>query len=224
MPAVGDRGVSPDVVSVVALPLRNSWPLSRRGPTAKHPGEVAGASTKVSPSGLCTAQDDAKIATAIDGSNTAAFMASLYFTTSVVTCTTGPQSTMPADLQPTLVGELLSLRPLRHEDFDDLFAVASDPLIWEQHPDSDRYTPEVFREFFRIAMESKGALIAIDSTTGKVIGSSRYHGYDAVGLEVEIGWTFLARSHWGGVYNGEMKKLMIEHRLWLRKTGSVHHR
>ena len=118
---------------------------------------------------------------------------------------------MPFDLQPHLTGELLALRPLVPADFDALFAVASDPLIWEQHPDSDRYQPEVFRAFFRGAMESGGALVAIDRADGRVIGSSRYFGYDAAASEVEIGWSFLARSHWGGVYNGEMKRLMLRH-------------
>jgi RimJ/RimL family protein N-acetyltransferase len=89
--------------------------------------------------------------------------------------------------------------------------VASDPLIWEQHPDSDRYQEGVFRAFFRGAVESGGALVAIDRATGRVIGSSRYHGYDAAASEVEVGWTFLARSHWGGAYNGEMKRLMLAH-------------
>jgi N-acetyltransferase len=119
--------------------------------------------------------------------------------------------TMPFDLQPILKGELLELRPLRAEDFEQLYAVASDPLIWEQHPDSDRYQEGVFREFFRVAMASGGALVAIDLKDGRIIGSSRYHGYDEDKSEVEIGWTFLARSHWGGVYNGEMKRLMLEH-------------
>jgi RimJ/RimL family protein N-acetyltransferase len=120
---------------------------------------------------------------------------------------------MPPDLdwQPTLRGELLELRPLRAEDFPALFAVASDPLIWEQHPASDRYQEEVFRGFFREAMESRGALIAHDRRTGEVIGSSRFHGYDPETSEVEIGWTFLARSCWGGAYNGEMKQLMLRH-------------
>src|ERR671934_851347 len=118
---------------------------------------------------------------------------------------------MPFDLQPTLKGELLVLRPLRAEDFDALFAVASDPLIWEQHPASDRYKEEVFREFFREAMESGGAFIAIDSKDGQVIGSSRFHGYNEEKREIEIGWTFLARSHWGGIYNREMKQLMLQH-------------
>jgi N-acetyltransferase len=113
--------------------------------------------------------------------------------------------------QPLLKGELLELRPLRPEDFDDLYAVASDPLIWEQHPHNTRYQEEVFRKFFRGALESGGALIAIDSDTGRVIGSSRYDGYDQEKSQVEIGWTFLAKSHWGGVYNGEMKRLMLEH-------------
>jgi N-acetyltransferase len=118
---------------------------------------------------------------------------------------------MPFDLQPILKGELLELRPLRAEDFCDLYAVAADPLIWEQHPNNDRYKDEVFREFFREALASGGALIAIDAKDGRVIGSSRFHGYDEEKSEIEIGWTFLARSHWGGVYNGEMKRLMLRH-------------
>jgi RimJ/RimL family protein N-acetyltransferase len=115
------------------------------------------------------------------------------------------------DLQPILKGELLQLRPLRPEDWEDLYAVASDPLIWVQHPASDRYKEEVFKEFFREALESGGALIAIDSKDGRVIGSSRFHGYDEESSEIEIGWTFLARDCWGGVYNREMKTLMLRH-------------
>jgi RimJ/RimL family protein N-acetyltransferase len=118
---------------------------------------------------------------------------------------------MSFDLQPSLEGERLRLRPLRPEDFHDLYAVASDPLIWEQHPNKDRFTEVVFKEFFREALESGGALIAVDSRDGKIIGSSRFHGYDGEKSEIEIGWTFLARSHWGGVYNGEMKRLMLRH-------------
>jgi N-acetyltransferase len=118
---------------------------------------------------------------------------------------------MPLDLQPILKGALVELRPLRADDFDRLFAVAADPLIWQQHPASDRYKEEVFRNFFREAIESGGALIALDTSDGGVIGSSRYNAYDAEKSEVEIGWTFLARSHWGGRYNGEMKRLMLDH-------------
>ena len=121
------------------------------------------------------------------------------------------ESRMSFDLQPVLEGELLRLRPLRPEDFRDLYAVASDPLIWELHPNSDRYKEEVFKEFFREALESGGALIAIDSKDDRVIGSSRFNGYDRDKSEIEIGWTFLARSRWGGIYNREMKQLMLRH-------------
>jgi len=119
---------------------------------------------------------------------------------------------MPFDLQPHLAGDLVELRPLRAEDYDVLYAVAADPLIWEQHPCSDRYRPDVFQGFFREAMESRGALLVLDRKGGgRVIGSSRFYGYDAQRSEIEVGWTFLARSHWGGIYNGEMKRLMLQH-------------
>lgn len=118
---------------------------------------------------------------------------------------------MPFDLQPTLTGELLTLRPLRPADFEALYAVASDPLIWEQHPASDRYQREVFEEFFQEALACGGAFVVLDHATGAVIGSSRYFGYDEEKSEIEIGWTFLARSHWGGRSNAEMKRLMLAH-------------
>ncbi|TDI96539.1 MAG: N-acetyltransferase [Caldithrix sp.] len=126
---------------------------------------------------------------------------------------------MVFELQPTLKGDLLELRPLQATDLGDLFAVAADPLIWEQHPVKDRYQKKVFEDFFRESLESGGALIAIDNKDSKAIGSSRFHGYDRNQNEVEIGWTFLARSHWGGVYNREMKQLMLQHAF--RFVGSV---
>jgi len=118
---------------------------------------------------------------------------------------------MTFELQPTLEGELLTLRPLRPDDWEALFAVASDPLIWEQHPNNDRWQEHVFRKFFDDALASGGALIALDRADGRVLGSSRYFGYDEGKSEVEVGWTFLARSCWGGRTNGEMKRLMLRH-------------
>ena len=53
--------------------------------------------------------------------------------------------------------------------------------------------------------------MAVDLGDGRIIGSSRFHGYDEARNEIEIGWTFLARSRWGGRYNGEMKRLMLQH-------------
>ncbi|HKY13901.1 MAG TPA: GNAT family N-acetyltransferase [Microthrixaceae bacterium] len=118
---------------------------------------------------------------------------------------------MPLDRQPLLAGERLELRPLRPDDFDDLYAIASDPLLWEQHPSKDRTERAVFQHWFDDAMASGGALVAIDRSDGIAVGTSRFANYDAERREVEIGWTFLRRSHWGGVYNGELKRLMLEH-------------
>jgi N-acetyltransferase len=118
---------------------------------------------------------------------------------------------MPFDLQPSLKGELIELRPLTPEDWDDLFAVASDPLIWEQHPESDRYKEDVFKVFFREALESGGAFVIIDKKSQQIIGSTRFYDYAPEKSEIEIGWTFLARSYWGGRYNRELKRLMLAH-------------
>jgi len=118
---------------------------------------------------------------------------------------------MAFDLQPTLRGELVELRPLTADDWDALYAVASDPLIWEQHPEPERCQPDVFRRFFQGALDSGGAFLVLDRESLQVIGSTRYFGYNEAQSEIEIGWTFLARSHWGGRYNGDMKRLMLRH-------------
>ena len=41
------------------------------------------------------------------------------------------------------------LEPLTSKDFDVLFSVASDPLLWEQHPEADRWRRSKFQHFFQ---------------------------------------------------------------------------
>ncbi len=118
---------------------------------------------------------------------------------------------MPFDFQPCLKGNIVELRPLQEDDLSALYAVASDPLIWEQHPVKTRSTQSGFKQFFEESLASGGALVVLDASNGEIIGSSRYHGYDAERSEVEIGWSYLSRAYWGGRYNGEMKRLMLEH-------------
>jgi N-acetyltransferase len=115
------------------------------------------------------------------------------------------------DFQPTLGGELIEVRPLRREDFAALHAAASDPLIWEVHPDRERWKEENFRKYFDSGIESSSAFAVIERKTGRIIGSSRYHDLKPDESQIEIGFTFLARAYWGGTYNGELKKLMIDH-------------
>jgi N-acetyltransferase len=113
-------------------------------------------------------------------------------------------------MQPTLSDDVVTLRPLRADDWDVLFAVASDPEIWAIHPAHDRWQEPVFRTYFEESLASNGGLLALDKATGKVIGASRYDIRVCLEGEVEIGWTFLARSHWGGTYNHAIKRLMLE--------------
>ena len=115
------------------------------------------------------------------------------------------------DLQPTLIGTRVIVRPLAACDWQPMFAAASDPKIWADHPASDRYQQPVFREFFDVALASASAFAFVDMNTAEIIGSSRYHGLDPERSEIEIGWTFLTRKYWGGSYNLEVKRLMLEH-------------
>jgi RimJ/RimL family protein N-acetyltransferase len=118
---------------------------------------------------------------------------------------------MPFNLQPTLGNERVQLAPLRADDFSRLYAVASDPLIWEQHPNQNRYQESVFRNYFQGAMESGGALLIADATSGETIGSSRFYDLDETAGSVAIGYTFLSRSYWGGATNRALKTLMLDH-------------
>jgi RimJ/RimL family protein N-acetyltransferase len=101
--------------------------------------------------------------------------------------------------------------PLQPHDFETLYAVASDPLIWEQHPQKERYQRSVFESFFKTAIESGGAFRVIDAVNGETIGSSRYHDLKEAEGNVEIGYTFIARSRWGGPHNRSLKTLMLDH-------------
>jgi RimJ/RimL family protein N-acetyltransferase len=115
------------------------------------------------------------------------------------------------DFQPTLTGPTVIVRPVAASDWAELFAAGSDPEIWKVHPRSNRYTEPAFREYFDSAVASNMAFVFVDRSTNRLIGSSRYYGYDAEQSEVEIGWTFIARSHWGGQTNREVKRLMLDH-------------
>jgi RimJ/RimL family protein N-acetyltransferase len=118
---------------------------------------------------------------------------------------------MTFEFQPTIHNALIRIEPLEAQDFEVLYAVASDPLIWEQHPTKDRFRREVFQKFFDSAILSGGAFRVIDQTNGVLIGSSRYYDFDEQLSKISIGYTFIARSHWGLKANAALKSLMLEH-------------
>ena len=115
------------------------------------------------------------------------------------------------NLQPTLSNELVLVRPLRIEDFEALYEVAKDPLVWAMHQNPDRHEINEFKKFFKGALDSRSAFVILDKATNTIIGSSRYHLPENTAEAVEIGWTFLSRTYWGGVYNKAIKSLLIAH-------------
>lgn len=118
---------------------------------------------------------------------------------------------VPMNLQPLLSNQLVIAQPLRKEDFGALLEAASDPLIWEQHPNPNRYRREDFTNYFEGAIASGGAFLVKDARSGEVIGSSRYSDHDAAADAVSIGYTFFRRACWGKGYNYALKKLMLDH-------------
>lgn len=118
---------------------------------------------------------------------------------------------MHPDLQPTLESPVASLKPLQAGDFEALYRIASDPKIWEQHPNKDRWQRDVFLQFFQGAMESKGAFLITDKTTDEIAGSSRFYNYNQTGKSIMIGYTFYAVKFWGTGLNSAVKRLMIDY-------------
>ena len=118
---------------------------------------------------------------------------------------------MPFELQPRIENFCIKLEPLEPGDFEALYAAASDPKIWEQHPNKNRYQRDVFATYFKGAIESGGAFRVLDNATGALIGSSRYYDFDEAARTIAIGYTFIVRDHWGGQYNRALKTLMLDH-------------
>ena len=116
------------------------------------------------------------------------------------------------NLQPEkLENDLVRITPLKETDFERIFKVASDPLIWEQHPEKERFKREIFQLFFDASVKSKSAFLVFDRKTNELIGSTRYHDYEPANSRISIGYTFLARKYWGGEYNKAMKKLLLDY-------------
>lgn len=116
---------------------------------------------------------------------------------------------MSIDIQSVLENEKVILYPLQEEDFDALYAVASDPKIWEQHPNKDRWKKDVFKTFFDGAMQSKGAFKIVDKATDEIIGSTRIYDYNEQENSILIGYTFYAVAYWGKGINQSVKAIML---------------
>lgn len=114
-------------------------------------------------------------------------------------------------LQPILENAHIILCPITENDFEELYEVASDPLIWEQHPNKDRWKKEVFRFFFEGAIKSGGAFKILDKNTSQLIGSTRFYDFNEIDNSILIGYTFLSRKYWGKGINQMAKRMMLEY-------------
>jgi N-acetyltransferase len=130
---------------------------------------------------------------------------------------------MSGDFQfdPVLTGPTIRLRPVRADEFEGLYAVARDPLIWAQHPAKERSQRDVFQTWFTDGLKQH-ALVVEEVATQRVIGSSRYYDWDPTTREVAIGFTFLARDQWGGQTNAQVKQLMLDHAFRWARTVWFH--
>lgn len=117
------------------------------------------------------------------------------------------------NFQPILSGELIAMRPYSDDDFEGLYAVAADPLIWEVHPVPERAERKYFKANTDDALSDKGGLVAIERTTSRIVGFSRFSQVYVGPAEIEIGWSFLSRHLWGGQHNRDMKRIMLAHAL-----------
>lgn len=115
------------------------------------------------------------------------------------------------NIQTILENDFVQLIPLEESDFEYLYSVASDPKIWEQHPNKDRYQREVFEKFFQGAIESKGAFKIMDKSSNEVAGSTRFYDYNPDENSIFIGYTFYATKFWGSKLNPQVKKLMLDY-------------
>lgn len=118
---------------------------------------------------------------------------------------------MNFDVQPILENEIAKLIPLKESDFEVLYKVASDPKVWEQHPNKNRYERDTFQNFFQGAIESKGAFLIWDKRTNQIAGSTRFYDFDQAENSILIGYTFYGTDFWGTGINPSVKKMMMDY-------------
>ena len=114
-------------------------------------------------------------------------------------------------IQPVLENETVILYPLNNDDFEALHLSASNPEIWEQHPNKNRWQKQIFKNFFEGAILSNGAFKVVDKINNKVIGSTRFYDYDENEHSILIGYTFYDKAYWGKGINHAVKSMMLDY-------------
>ena len=111
-----------------------------------------------------------------------------------------------------LENESISLFQIKEKDFEQLYLVASDPTIWAQHPENDRWKKEKFSIFFIKGLQNRyGFLLIVEKFTNQIIGSTRFYSYDKIDKAIRIGFTFISKKYWGTSINFQVKKIMLNY-------------
>lgn len=114
-----------------------------------------------------------------------------------------------------LQGVHVRLEPLSLEHLDALCAVGLDPELWRWTL-STVGSPEAMRAYVEAALAEQRAGTAlpfatVESSSGRVVGSTRFGSFEPSHRRVEIGWTWIARPWQRTAINTEVKLLMLAH-------------
>ena len=119
------------------------------------------------------------------------------------------------NLQPSLTGKKIGLRPLQESDASALVEAASDGQLWNLI-----YTvvpsKETVDEYIAIAIKGREAGTVIpfvieDLLSGKIIGSTRFWKVDTKNRKLEIGHTWYSQSYQRTYANTEAKFLLLQY-------------
>lgn len=119
---------------------------------------------------------------------------------------------IPKDL--VLEGERVRLEPLTPAHLHQLVAACNDDALWEFTFRANLFAQEeTAKRLIADAIEDPHtvAFVVVDKATNTVIGSTRYFDIEEQHRKLEIGWTFIARSHWRTHVNTECKLLLLRY-------------
>jgi RimJ/RimL family protein N-acetyltransferase len=112
----------------------------------------------------------------------------------------------------TLENNYVRLVQTSEDHFQELYQIGSNPVIWEQHPNQDRWKKNNFRKYFDGGINnSEGCFTIIDKKINKIIGTTRFYSFDENKQSVKIGYTFISNEYWGTKINYQIKKLMMDY-------------
>lgn len=115
----------------------------------------------------------------------------------------------------TLSGPFVRLVPLRLDHVPALARVGLDPELWRWVP-TPVSTADEMHAYVASALDDQTRGLALPfvivaAASNEVIGCTRFGNIDTKNRRLEIGWTWLARSHQRTAVNSNAKRLLLGH-------------